>query len=520
LLDYTAYIIVRFLNVLFAFIPISLALWLGRRVGTIAFLINKKRRRIAYANLKAAFAKEKTPRELQLITKKVYQNMAQTFVEILNLTKVSRRYIDRYVRIDRFDRIQDAAKSGRGVILLTAHFGDWELLSLTSALVGFPISVLVREQKMKRLNELLNRLRESKGCRVIRKGMPTKNLLKALYDGQIVGILSDQDAGKEGVFVDFFNRPTSCHAGPMEMAQRTDSLVIPNFIVRKHGPYHTVFLEEPVDFHGAGDDVKMHIQRFASLLESYVRRYPDQWLWLHKRWKSTPIRTVLVLNDGKAGHLNQSLAVADKIRKARMAQGYGPEDTKIIVKDLRFRNKFARIALSACAALANWRCHGCMRCMKLCLERESYEALMGTYAEFVVSCGSSLAAANVLMAIENNAKNVVVMKPDSLIGADKFALSIIPRHDHPRLGKRILATIVAPNLMDENVLKSDAEKLKAILRSERRPRLGLLIGGDNPEFALTREIGDALVNNVLKICDETGASFLVTTSRRTPPHLE
>ena len=163
MLDYIAYIVVRALNVISYALPVSAWLWMGRRLGTAVFFFNKKRRLVAYANLKAAFSKEKTPQELRRLTKCVYQNMTQTFVEILNLTKVNKEYTDKYVQVINLPRIQNAAKSGRGTILLTAHFGDWELLSLTSAMVGFPILVLVREQKMKRLNELLNRLRESKG---------------------------------------------------------------------------------------------------------------------------------------------------------------------------------------------------------------------------------------------------------------------------------------------------------------------------------------------------------------------
>ncbi|MBI5143647.1 MAG: mitochondrial fission ELM1 family protein, partial [Candidatus Omnitrophica bacterium] len=522
MLDYIVSIIIRFLNLIFSLIPISISLWVGRRLGTIAFIFNKKRRLIAYANLKAAFCKERSPGELRAITKKTYQNLVETFVEILNLTKVDKGYAAKYVEIINFERVKDAAKSGRGVILLTAHFGDWELLSLTSAMVGFPITVLVREQKMKRVNELLNRLRESKGCKVVRKGISTKNLLRALYDKNIVGILSDQDAGRNGVFVDFFGRPTSCHSGTMEMAKRTDSIIIPNFIVRRHGPYHKVFLEEYIDFRlsKGGDDIKENLQKYAALLENYVRRYPDQWLWLHKRWKSTPTRTVLVLNDGRTGHLNQSLAVAREIQKARTAQGYGLDDTKIIRVDVKFKSPFLRSILSLSSAFASWRCHGRMRWMKLCLEKETYETLMKTYSEFVVSCGSSLAAVNIYMSKENNAKNIIIMKPDALVGLKKFSLAVIPKHDNPPKAKNVLVTTIAPNLIDEETLKRDGEMLKKRIQLGKKTVLGVLIGGDNPEYSLTGETIDNVIDGLLKFCDSTDAELLITTSRRTPTEAE
>lgn len=522
MLDYILSIILRILNLVFRLIPISISLWLGRRLGSMAFVFNKKRRLIAYANLKAAFAKEKSPKELKRLTKKVYQNLVETVVEILNLTKVNKKYVDKYIEIVNLERVQNAAKSGRGTILLTAHFGDWELSSLVGAVIGFPMLVLAREQKMKRVNELLNRLRESKGCRVVRKGISTKNILRALYDHDIIGILSDQDAGKGGTFVNFFGRATSTHSGAMEMAKRADAIILPNLIVRMKGSYHKVFLEEYIDFRDSkgGNDIKENLQKFASLLESYVRRYPDQWLWLHKRWKSTPDKTVLILNDGRAGHLNQSLAVAREIQRARMVQGYKLDDTKITVVDVKFKNKFFKVPLSVCAAFSSWRCHGCMRCMRLCLEDNTYETLMKTYADFVVSCGSGAAPVNIFMAIENNAKNIVIMKPNIFMGMRKFNLAIIPKHDKPRGAKNALMTTIAPNLVDEIKLKDDAEKLKTRISLSKSVVVGALIGGDNPEFELTEDIANKFVDSLLKFSEKHNAELLITTSRRTSVGIE
>lgn len=522
MIDFIAYIIVRLLNKILSFVPISVSLWIGRRLGSLAFFFNKKRRLVAYANLKAAFAKEKSPEELKGITKRVYQNMAQTFAEVLNLTKVSRKYVDKYVEVVNMERIRNAAKSGRGTILLTGHFGDWELSSLVSSVEGFPILVLAREQKMKRLNELLNRLRESNGCKVIRKGMSTKNILRALYDKNIVGILSDQDAGRNGMFVNLFGRPTSSHSGPMEIAKHTGSLILPNFIVRTGGPHHKLYLEEYIDFNDlkSEDDVKEALQRFTSLLESYIRKYPDQWLWLHKRWKSTPTRTVLVLNDGRAGHLNQSIAVASAIQKARMTQGYRSDDTKIIVVDVKFKDNFKKTLLSLCATFAGWRCHGCMRCMRACLEEKTYDTLMKTYAEFVVSCGSGLAPVNVFMSKENNAKNLVVMRPNIFAGLRQFSLAIVPRHDRPSRRKNVVETITAPNLINEDALNISREELKKRIGGETGDAVGVLIGGDNPEFLLNKETAVAAADAVALFSEKHNAQFLVTTSRRTSNEVE
>lgn len=517
MIDYVAYILVKALNKIFAIVPVGASLWLGRRIGDAVFFFNKKRRVIAYANLKAAFAPEKSPAELRLITKKVYRNMVQTFVEILHLTKINRKYVDKYVEVVNMDRIRNASKSGRGTVLLTAHFGDWELSSLVSSVEGFPIMVLAREQKMKRLNELLNQLRESNGCKVIRKGLQTKNILRALYGKNIVGILSDQDAGKKGMFVDFFGRPTSHHSGPFEIAKHTGSLILPNFIVRTNGPYHKLYLEEYIDFKKTAgpDDIRENLQKFAHLLESYIRKYPDQWLWLHKRWKSTPVRKVLILSDGKAGHLNQSLAVAEELRRARMTQGFKAEDTQIVVVDVKYKSGLSRVILTFASAVAGWRCQGRMGIMRHCLTKESYDALMKTYSEFVISCGSSTVPVNVFMSKENNAENIVVMKPGAIIPLNKFRLAIIPAHDNPKRSKNVVVTELAPGLISAEKMAADAAKLKSHIGVDAKDTLALFVGGDNPEFALTKEIAGSVLDGVSGFCAQTGATILATTSRRT-----
>ena len=109
------------------------------------------------------------------------------------------------------------------------------------------------------------------------------------------------------------------------------------------------------------DGIKKSLQKYMSLLEAYIRKHPDQWLWLHKSWKSTPKRTVLVLNDGKAGHLNQSLAVARQIQRARATQNYGTGDTDIAVVDVKYKSKFFRALLTFASIFASWRCHGRIR---------------------------------------------------------------------------------------------------------------------------------------------------------------
>lgn len=161
-----------------------------------------------------------------------------------------------------------------------------------------------------------------------------------------------------------------------------------------------------------------------------------------------------------------------------------------------------------------------MRCMRLCLDDKTYRALMKTYCEFVVSCGSAAAPVNVFMSKENNAKNIVIMKPDMAAWLGKFSIAIIPRHDRPPRAKNVVETMIAPNLIDEEALKRDGEKLKDRVGLKKDKTIGVFIGGDNPEFSLTKDDAASVIDSLVAFSDSHDAELLVTTSRRTSAQAE
>ncbi len=304
-MDLIASALVRALNIIFNFLPMRVNLWIGRGFGTLIYFLSGKRARITYANLKASFGKELAPAELKSITKKVYIHAAETFTELIAMTKIDKKYVDRYVTVHNIENIEMAAKNPKGMILVSAHFGNWELSTVTSVFKGFPLYLLARDQKMKRLNELLNILREKKGNMVIRKGTDIKNIFRVLHDGKSVGILADQNAGSSGELIDFFGRPASTATGPYRFAQKSGAWILPAFIHRKEGPYHDLVLEEPMKI-GPNEDLKPYMRKYNSLLEKHIRKDPEQWFWMHKRWKKNPVKKIMVLDDGRRGHLKQS----------------------------------------------------------------------------------------------------------------------------------------------------------------------------------------------------------------------
>lgn len=518
-LDYICAILVRILNLILHVLPIKFNLWLGRQFGTVVYLVNTDRRIIGYTNLRAAFCKEKTPGELKRLIKNVYKNLTQTFLEILSLTKVNKKYINKYIEVINAEDKYQYANHPHGVILLTAHFGNWELSGIVSSIKGFPLVILAREQKMKRLNELINRLRESKGSKVVRKGITTKYIVKALHEGKIIGMTGDQDAGKMGILADFFGRPASTASGTARIAAKTGAIILPAFMARIKGPYHRLVLEEAIKIK-KGEDIEPYLVRYNKLLEKYVRMYPDQWLWLHRRWKSSPIKKVIILSDGKTGHLNQALAVCRELKKYRARSGYGPEDTEVHVEEVRFKNTLAKWLLNFVSIFCSRNCQGCMRCVRVCLAKDSYENLMKRYCDIVISCGSSVASLNKFLSVENNAKNAVIMKP-SVLGLNKFNMVILPRHDSTgRRRDHVIVTDTVPNLIDESSVLEASRKIASLTKLERSKKIGVLLGGDNSDFALTDDITEALLNNVISASRKLDFDLLFTTSRRTSREAE
>ncbi|NQU95885.1 MAG: mitochondrial fission ELM1 family protein [Candidatus Omnitrophica bacterium] len=519
LIDYICALLVRALNLIFHLLPISFTLWLGGRLGLIACFFNNERRIIAYANLRAAYSREKTPRELKKLTERVYRNIGQIFFEILSLTKVNKKYIDKYIDVVNAEDKYKLTDHPNGVILLTAHFGNWELSGMTSAIKGFPLVVLAREQSMKKLNGLLNRLRESKGLQVVTKGITTRYIVKALHQGKTIGMVGDQDAGKTGTLVEFFGRPASTAPGSARIAQKTGAYIIPAFMARVKGPYHKAILEEAIKIEKK-EDITPYLAKYNKLLEKYVRKHPEQYLWLHKRWKSSPLKRVVILSDGKAGHLNQAKALCKQLIRYRKDSGYDVPDTVVKIAEIKYKNKFAKMLLNLCSLFSTHRCQGCMSCMRHCLTSESYENLMKLHADIIISCGSGVAGVNRFFSVENNAKSACVMKP-SILRLNKFDMVVLPQHDRVN-GKEgsIIVTDTVPNLIDEEYMEKCSRKVSETVKLDAPVKIGILLGGNNSDFELTEEITESLLNNVINASRKLDADILLTTSRRTPRNIE
>lgn len=277
---------------LFCLLPETWAYRLGDDLGRLFFWIDRKHRRVAMENLKIAFGNEKDEHELRVIAKRSYQHWGRSLAELARVMILSPERVMGWVKIEGLDHFLDAQKKGRGVLYLTAHLGNWELMGLAHSLRGYPINVVARPLDNPLLEDVLFRLRTRWGNRVIKKGGALREVLKLLKEGETIGFLLDQNvAPDQGVFVNFFGRPACTHKTLALLALKTVAVVLPILTFRGSTNRHRIIIEPPVLLEETGDteqDVVINTQKFTSVIESYVRQHPDQWLWVHRRWKTQP----------------------------------------------------------------------------------------------------------------------------------------------------------------------------------------------------------------------------------------
>jgi KDO2-lipid IV(A) lauroyltransferase len=250
------------------------------------YYIAPVRRRIALENLKLAFP-DKDPGEIRKIAQGVYRNMAIVAAEFFDLPSWTRETITRIVTVEGLEHCVAALEKKRGMLLFGAHFGNWELAAAAVPLFLKSVVVIYRPMDNAILEHLVTRVRRSTGNTVLAKDAAMWPMLRVLRKNGILGLLIDQNTGQwEGVFVDFFGMPACTTNGPALLALHTGAPVVPVFIVRQDdGRYRIIFGPEVDIIHTEDreNDVIENTRNFTTIIEKMVRRYPDQWLWVHNR---------------------------------------------------------------------------------------------------------------------------------------------------------------------------------------------------------------------------------------------
>jgi len=269
--------------------PLRKALFIG--ISRMFHHLIPRQRLIATYNLRRAFP-EKSEAEILGIVQNVYRNMGIVAAEFFDIPRLTKENIAAQVEAEGVENCEKALAKGRGLLLFSAHFGNWELEAAAAALLIKPAVVIYRPLDSPLLDHLILRVRSATGNIPLAKDHAMRPMLRTLKQNGILGILIDQNmAWYEGVFVDYFGRPACTTDGLALLALHTEAPVLPAYMVRlADGRYRLVFGPE-VEVIRTGDrdaDVLTNTQRFTKVIEQIVRRYPDQWLWVHQRWKTQP----------------------------------------------------------------------------------------------------------------------------------------------------------------------------------------------------------------------------------------
>ncbi|HVQ64102.1 MAG TPA: lysophospholipid acyltransferase family protein [Terriglobia bacterium] len=276
----------------FGWMPRSAAYPAAEIVAAMGFRLAHRQRLAGIQNLRMAMP-GLGEKERLAILRGAFSNLGRLLVEFSHFPGLNKDNIASLVTYEGFEHYKNAAGRGKGVIFLTAHFGAWELSCFAHSLYGNPMKFVVREIDNSRVEKLIEAYRGLAGNAPIDKRHASRDILKALRNNETIGILVDQNTTRdEGIFVDFFGIPAATTPAVATLALRTGAAVIPGFMVwdattRKY----RLRFDPPVNLIATGDparDIVENTRAFNVLLENMIRQYPDQWLWIHRRWKTRP----------------------------------------------------------------------------------------------------------------------------------------------------------------------------------------------------------------------------------------
>jgi KDO2-lipid IV(A) lauroyltransferase len=272
-------------------LPHPIVRGLGATLGLVVYLVDRKHRTVALTNLQQAFP-TRSAHEVNIIARRMFKHFGRLLFEILKFSTLSHAAMLRRVEFEGEDRARLAYAQRRGVLFFTGHFGFWELHAMVHGLQLRPIGVLARALDNPHLNALLERVRGRTGNIVIYRQGAVRRVLKTLAAEEGVAMLIDQHMhSADAIWVDFFERPAATTSTLAALAIRTGAPVVPVFALPVAGGRYRMIYEHAVEPpSGDGPEaVREFTQRCTDVLEMYVRRHPDLWLWMHRRWRDAPV---------------------------------------------------------------------------------------------------------------------------------------------------------------------------------------------------------------------------------------
>jgi KDO2-lipid IV(A) lauroyltransferase len=282
------WILVRLIGVL----PRNIARAFGTGIGSLAYRVVPRLRNVGLKNLSLAFPQWGNSHKDDTL-RKLYRNLGWLLAEFCQMPKYTQENSRSFLRYDGLDRYLAARDKGKGVLIVTGHLGAWELSSFYHSLMGYPMSMVIRRLDNAKVDKLVNYIRCLHGNRVLHKDDFARGLLSAMRQAETVGILMDTNmTPPQGVFVPYFGKVACTASGLARVALKTGAAVLPGFMLWEEGEQkYVLHFGDEIVLDRTGDDEADAVTNTAkctAAIEDYVRRYPDQWLWVHRRWKTRP----------------------------------------------------------------------------------------------------------------------------------------------------------------------------------------------------------------------------------------
>lgn len=276
----------------FRFVPRKLALAIGGAVGWILPFLARKECRLAEKHLVLAFGREKSGEEIRLLARDMFRNLALNFIDTVRLKAMTTEEILAITIPHGVENMHKALAKGKGIIGLTSHAGCWEHLGVYLAIIGVPTAAIAARLYDPRLEKLLVDNRMQGGIKNMSRGQDTREIIRALKQGYLVGALIDQDVPKlRGEFVDFFGVPAFTPTGPAILSLKYEAPIVPIMTYRDKDHNHHACIGEPVIIEPTGDldrDAFALTAACSNVIEDFIRAHPEQWVWFHRRWNTRP----------------------------------------------------------------------------------------------------------------------------------------------------------------------------------------------------------------------------------------
>lgn len=280
------YYAMKALSWLLCILPDMAGRLLGKGIGELTwFFVPKKRKRMALANVKLCL--ELSDTDAAAVVRKSWTRFGTMVTEVLRFP-VIKKNMDRYVQVEGLENLQKVQALGCGGIIATAHSGNWELLGGALAHLGLPVMGVAQKQKNPAFDRLINEYRTMIGMQIMYKS-GVRDMFVKLGEGFFIGLLMDQDAGRDGILLEFFGRETSCVQGPASLARFKEAPILPVFISQASDGRHVLHIHPPFFVEKSGDkkrDIAETTEQLNRLIENHIRKYPEEWFWMHDRWKS------------------------------------------------------------------------------------------------------------------------------------------------------------------------------------------------------------------------------------------